>query len=155
MVMLTYITMSNAPLKASALTDYVSSQYLTAHNKIRNGQGLQPFVWNKKLALDAQNYAKRLADYCYLAASNSLVFGENILQSWGPRGLSPKEVVSRWFASRDDCVEAKSCPRYTQLISETTRLVGCGYSFCKSAGSYAVSGVYVCRYWPSRILHND
>lgn len=134
---------SHVGVGTTALDEYVSESFLRAHNKIRQRHKLPDYKWNESLGLEARRIAMNLSDICYGGTSFP---GINVSQSFGSRPVSLGQVVHDWYSNR--CIDRSSCHGYNNILSSTVKMIGCSYAFCRDAGSYAVSGLYVCIYDP-------
>jgi hypothetical protein len=100
-------------------------KYLRGHNAVRRLRGVAPLKWDTRLERHAMSWA------------NS-GYGENVAQHWGSRVLNPERMVAMWTEG----------PEISQILSETSRLIGCASSTCEHARTGAISTIYVCNYFP-------
>jgi hypothetical protein len=130
---------------------------LDLHNEERARLSLPLLVWDPKLAQDATNYAKVLADtdtfeHAPQAPGNEAQ-GENLWM--GTRGFYGwKDMVGSWVEEREFMKSGKfpevsttgnwtDVGHYTQLIWTKTQYVGCGIQ------NNANDEFLVCRYFPA------
>ena len=75
---------------------------LKAHNECRRQHGAAPLKWNSRLATEAQNWAKELAQRNCIQHSSSSDYGENICymsgkcRQWSECSFLLKKIL-RWF----------------------------------------------------------
>ena len=113
----------------------LANQFLAPHNAARSALGLQPLLWNAKLARYAQWYANQRRFDCALQHSNG-PYGENIF--WGSGdGWTPSQAVMAWISERqwynywsNSCAGGQECGHYTQIVWSSTRRVGCAKVTC-------------------------
>ncbi len=132
-------------------------QLLAFHNEERFRLSLPLLIWDPKLASDARNYAKKLADEDkFEHAPQSLgddAQGENLWM--GSIGFyKSKDMVGSWIGEREFMRSGRfpdvsttgdwtDVGHYTQLISAKTKYVGCGVE------SNQNDEFLVCRYYPA------
>lgn len=131
---------------------------LEAHNTWRSREGIPPLQWSPTAQRQAEGWARQLAaEGCQLRFNPDPArrqnWGENLYRSFssqpyeGYRRL-PDEVVERWggegvhYDAASGRCSARSCGQFTQLMWETTRVVGCARARCPTAE------VWVCNYTP-------
>lgn len=141
-----------------------------AHNAARAELevSLPELEWSEELAEFAQQWSDDLASRCGVIehrAQNR--YGENIAVRGSSRLIapfSPEEAVAGWVAEEAcwdfgtingsercdlECaadINTNGCGHYTQVIWQSTRRVGCGYSTCPADGF--TFEVWVCNYDP-------
>lgn len=113
-------------------------KYLRGHNAVRRLRGVAPLKWDTRLERHAMSWAKHLAVSCKVSHSYGSGYGENVAQHWGSRVLNPERMVAMWTEG----------PEISQILSETSRLIGCASSTCEHARTGAISTIYVCNYFP-------
>lgn len=151
----TLALMSALLLGAVGRTTNFESRLLAAHNRERSAAGIAPLEWNDRLAADAAEWAR------YLAELNDLEHypddpddmdpqGENL---WlGTQGhFSPEDMVVTWieekrhfkpgiFPDNSRTGDLEDVGHYTQLMWRDTGRVGCAV---EANGEY---DILVCRY---------
>jgi len=128
------------------------------HNDVRAAVGVEPLVWDPRLAEIAASWAAQCVDR---NPSDGLVdhndgrsqgypsyAGENIFGSSGDATAS--DAVSAWASERAKYDEASNtctgvCGHYTQIVWRATTMVGCAKTTC--AGLRFPSTI-VCNYGP-------
>lgn len=146
---------------AAALTAPQQAEMLAAHNRWRDGVGVEPLRWSASLSARAQQWADELqrTRTCRLAHSDAADVGESvfgaapIVGSDGTRHVrpvTPTDVVDSWAEERLDydhatntCARGRTCGHYTQVVWSATREVGCGHAVCEDG-----SQIWVCHYAP-------
>lgn len=140
---------------SGGLTTEETRRLLMEHNRIRGDVGSPPLTWSKRLAEDAAQWARHLADNgCRLShrpakGSWSRPYGENLfLGTVGSYGVV--DAVRGWEAEkryfRGSPVTLKGVHKtghYTQLVWRDTRAVGCAQAVCKNLL------IVVCNYDPA------
>ncbi|CAN0926733.1 Pathogenesis-related protein PR-1 [Linum grandiflorum] len=128
----------------------LSSQFLSAHNKVRAGYYLPALKWNRTLARFARHYAYTRRNDCQLRHSDNRMYGENMF--WSKYGhWSPANVVRKWaeenqfydFGS-NRCLNQQPCGHFTQLIWKSTTQLGCSRVRCYGGKGF----LYICAYSP-------
>jgi len=126
---------------------------LAAHNGERLALGLQPLVWNSRLARSAQQWADYLAStgrFEHAAEDGPDAEGENL---WaGTRGYySVEAMVGAWtrekrffkpgvFPDNSTTGNVEDVGHYTQMVWRATTQIGC------AEASSAEEDILVCRY---------
>jgi Cysteine-rich secretory protein family len=129
------------------------NQILAAHNKERAKFGSRPLVWDAKLAVDAEKWAKHLAKSDSFEHDGRTDQGENLWMG-DSAAYTPDDMVGLWTSERklfksgifpkvSRSSDWTDVGHYTQLIWPSTRRVGC-------ATAHGNGNEYlVCRYDPS------
>jgi len=125
---------------------------LAVHNQYRAAKCVQNIHWDASIALIAQNYSAN----CKFVHSGITGYGENI--AYGT-GYNTKSLVQLWANEIDDytCGDPNginNAGHYTQIMWNTTTLVGCGITTCsfgkflvcnyKAPGNYIGRNPYTC-----------
>ncbi len=116
---------------------------------------IEPLTWDASIASMAQSYANQ----CHYAHSGTPGYGENI---YAAAGFTPTlhDAVAAWAAEQpyydyaaNTCASGKVCGHYTQVVWDTTALVGCGKSYCTQNSPFGSSFpdwyLIVCNYSPA------
>eukprot|EP00164_Ancoracysta_twista_P016168 GFYU01027005.1.p1 GENE.GFYU01027005.1~~GFYU01027005.1.p1 ORF type:complete len:247 (-),score=64.55 GFYU01027005.1:90-758(-) len=123
-----------------------------AHNNHRTTNGLDKLKWSSSIANDAQQWANMLKSRrCTILPfpeDKAKTKGINVAVVKGTE-LSSEAVVNQWYSEEDNwqddsksCKPTKVCKHYLQVMSKTSKEVGCGYSLCGD------TMVWVCLYQP-------
>ncbi len=145
------VTMIPGGATAVGTLDRIEERLLAAHNLERTELSVPPLRWNRRLAADAERWARVLAEANVLAhAPDTRRQGENL---WaGSSGVySPEDMVGLWAAEKSNYQEGifpansrtgdlADVGHYTQIIWADTREVGCAIA----RGEFA--DFLVCRY---------
>lgn len=138
------------------------ARLLAAHNQERSSMGVQPLVWDERLAADARAWADELAATGRFEHSpdepGQEPQGEN-LWAGTPRAFSPEAMVGLWIAEKKDyrpgvfpnnsrSGDVERVGHYTQLVWRDTREVGCAtavgaeeeFLVCRYSGAGNVYG---------------
>lgn len=142
---------------SSSIDAAEAQKLLDKHNCARRRYGLQPLVWDWKLAAHAQEHADRcIWNHASILGIGVPGEGENLSLAMG----KPVDVDG-WLAEEPyyDCVNGKCrppsadkmCGHWTQVMWRDTGRVGCGKRRCatlQSAPGFLNSDILVCRYTP-------
>ncbi|KAF7147031.1 hypothetical protein RHSIM_Rhsim03G0263100 [Rhododendron simsii] len=128
--------------------DFVNN-FLAPQNAARAVLGLQPLVWNGRLAQYTQWYANQRRGDCLLKHSEG-PYGENIFWGGG-NGWTPVQAANAWVSERpwynyrsNSCAGGQQCGHYTQIVWRTTTKIGCARVVC-----FDGKGVFMtCNYDP-------
>ncbi|KAI8565802.1 hypothetical protein RHMOL_Rhmol03G0289800 [Rhododendron molle] len=128
--------------------DFVNN-FLAPQNAARTVLGLQPLVWDGRLAHYAQWYANQRRGDCLLKHSGG-PYGENIFWGGG-NGWTPVQAANAWVSERpwynygsNSCAGGQQCGHYTQIVWRTTTRIGCARVVC-----FDGKGVFMtCNYGP-------
>lgn len=132
-----------------------------AHNVVRARVGVEPLVWDHRLAATAQAWVDRCVDR---SAPKGVIdhnpdrgeghpweVGENIFAGTAP--VSAKKAVDAWAAEaaaydydRNRCAYGRTCGHYTQVVWSESRKVGCATHHCPR---FTFGHVIVCDYGPA------
>jgi hypothetical protein len=141
---------------------WTTSTILDIHNRELAAVGVQPIVWNYKLAADAKSWTDHLATLNQGKTQSDLVHatgtgqGENLSfrSAWGSGPVSPPSTESL-VQGKYSWVEEKSWTpmggHYTQMVWKNTKEVGCVTATSSGKASNGQSGLtvsLVCRYSP-------
>ncbi len=133
-------------VRSSTSLDARQQQMLDAHNARRAEHCAPALAWSDELAAEAQAWAEDLARRDCAFEHSEGGHGEN-LWAGTTGGFSVEQVVQQWHAE----VELYDFGRgqfgmdtghFTQLVWQSTQLVGCGSSTCNGMD------VWVCNYDP-------
>ncbi|KAL8540482.1 hypothetical protein ACS0TY_001932 [Phlomoides rotata] len=121
--------------------------FVGAHNAGRAADGVQPLVWDDKVAAYAQRYANTRSQDCAMEHSSS-PYGENLAAaSWE---MSAEEAVQMWVDEKkmydvnsNSCVGGE-CLHYTQVVWNDTTRVGCATARCLNGWTFVT-----CNYDPA------
>ena len=126
------------------------------HNQVRSVAGVQPIVWDRQLAMDADSYAEELAKtgrWGHSSSTSRPGQGENLWM--GTRGaFSVDQMVGAWaseaqmfrrgaFPTVSRTGNWKDVAHYTQMIWARSTRVGC------AVRSSSRHDYLVCRYSPA------
>ena len=95
-------TFSLSLLHSTESSREFKNDILKAHNECRRQHGAAPLKWNSRLATEAQNWAKELAQRNCIQHSSSNDYGENICymsgkcRQWSECSFLLKKIL-RWF----------------------------------------------------------
>ncbi len=142
-----------APPASAALPREIQSRILAAHNATRAEVGVKPLRWDDRLAADAEQWARHLAqvntlEHWGMRGEPSNGEGENLWM--GSRGyFSVEQMVGGWAAEKSAFRRARrwednfsQVGHYTQMIWRNTTSVGCAIV------SNQQNDFLVCRYAP-------
>jgi len=132
-----------------------------AHNVVRARVGVEPLVWDDRLAATAQAWVNRCIDRSApkgvidhnpdRGAGHPWDVGENIFAGAAP--VSAQEAVDGWAAeaadydyARNRCARGRTCGHYTQVVWSESRKVGCATHHCPR---FTFGHVIVCDYGPA------
>ena len=149
-----------AELPVSAANDgpgeTFARQMLAEHNLERTRTGVPPLVWNERLALGAQAWARTLAREGWLRHASQAENGGAGENLWmGSTGYFAPEAMVDAFIEEGRNYRHGTFPdvsrtgnwqdvgHYTQVVWRGTREVGC------AVARNARDDFLVCRYWPS------
>ncbi|XBI58288.1 hypothetical protein VPH35_039535 [Triticum aestivum] len=154
-----HMTMSPSICLAILLLALVSpspsstTTFLQAHNDARREVGVAPLTWDPSLEVDANRYAGRLGIRCKLEPlkwETPPVYGQNTY--WGSGYNDGAAVTGSWVSQRqwydhraNACAPGKVCWSYTQVVWNTTQVLGCARRTCRNSRDT----VAVCRYFPA------
>ncbi|KAJ4714486.1 pathogenesis-related protein 1-like [Melia azedarach] len=131
-------------------------KFLDAHNSARAEEGVEPLVWDQKVASYARDYAEQRKGDCQLQHSDG-PYGENIAWS-STENLLEKDAVKMWVDEKADydyetgsCVQGKMCGHYTQIVWRDSRKVGCAKVQCSNKGGTFVT----CNYEPAGNIQGE
>lgn len=139
-----------------ASLDGFSDRLLAEHNRERDRMGVPRLAWNDRLALEAEAWARALAQdggLRHASQSESGGAGENLWM--GTAGYSaPENMVGAFVEERRFYRHGKfpevsqtgnwqDVGHYTQVVWRGTREVGCAVA--RGEGN----DFLVCRYWPA------
>lgn len=141
------------------------TEFLQAHNHVRNQHNLQPLAWSNELSLYAQQWANELKRRrCNMQhrpnhGKFTQMHGENLFWAsplrWSHgkveyQKIEPREVVNDWASEikyydyqSNRCQSGQMCGHYTQIVWKSTRLVGCAIAKCND-----YSQIWACNYSP-------
>lgn len=140
---------------ATGLDNNLDQRLLAGHNRERATIGIQPLLWDDKLAQDAALYARHLAQVGYLVHSRDDPRdpdpqGENL---WaGTHGYyGPESMVGLWIAEKEDFKQGvfpnnslsgdlEKVAHYTQVMWRSSHAVGCAVAHGRD------DDFLVCRY---------
>ncbi len=131
-----------------------------AHNALRARVGVEPLVWDDRLAATAQAWVDRCVDRSAPKgvidhnpdrdAGQPSEVGENIFAGTAP--VSAQQAVDGWAAEaadydydRNRCARGRTCGHYTQVVWSASRRVGCATHYCPKL---TFGHVLVCDYGP-------
>ena len=131
-----------------------------AHNVVRARVGVEPLVWDDRLAATAQAWADRCVDRSApkgvidhnpdRGVEHPWYVGENLFA--GSASVSAQKAVDAWAAEaadydydRNRCARGRTCGHYTQLVWSASRKVGCATQHCPRL---TFGHVVVCDYGP-------
>jgi len=124
-------------------------EILAAHNAARAKVGTPALIWSDSLAKVAQDWADTLLKNGKFEHRPLAQYGENLHETRGGND-SPAEAISGWVAEQKDynaatneCKTGRDCLHYTQVVSRSSRLVGCAV-----ARDGTRREVWVCNYDP-------
>ncbi len=146
-----------APLSmAQSQSGSAEAEWLAAHNAERAQFGTAPLEWDRELAGEARDWARKLASegtIRHASREDRKGRGENLWM--GTRGyFRPQQMIAS-FASEKRHFRAGTFPQvsttgkwadvghYTQIVWRDTRKVGCALEQGRQFD------VLVCRYWPA------
>lgn len=156
----------NGEIIVSGLTADEQRVIIQTHNELRQkvamgqisgqpaAQNMAQIEWDANLARRAQEWANQcIYDHDPYNYDDRFNIGQNLAIMWSSNPLSTGDFQSRiqkWF----DEVTLYSWGQgwtsrtghYSQMIWAQTTLIGCGYSYYKTAGQY--KKLYVCNYAP-------
>lgn len=133
---------------ADTLSTHSARQILAAHNSYRHQVGTPALTWSERLAARAQQWATYLIEEGRYGLRRDGLFGENLFEITGSSpAASPEDVVAAWASEkssyhRDTNICTGRCGHYTQVVSQGSRLLGCGTARNRTRE------VWVCNYDP-------
>ena len=131
----------------------LQARVLAVHNATRAEIGVAPLKWDERLALDAEQWARHLAQINAMAhwgAHGEPANGEGENLWMGSRGyFSVEQMTGAWAAEKTAFRHARRWEddfshvgHYTQMVWRSTNAVGCAIA------SNAQFDFLVCRYAP-------
>ncbi|XP_010536929.1 PREDICTED: pathogenesis-related protein PR-1 [Tarenaya hassleriana] len=127
----------------------LARQFLDPQNAVRSRLGLQPLVWDGRLAGYATWWANQRRYDCSLTHSTG-PYGENLF--WGSGSdWTPGQAVRTWTVEgqfyrygANSCGGGQMCGHYTQIVWRDTKRLGCARVVCEGG-----RGVFItCNYDP-------
>jgi hypothetical protein len=142
------------PREASAMLPHeIQARIVAAHNRVRAEVGVPPMRWDDRLANDAEQWARHLAEINGLVHWGSQgepdnYEGENLWM--GSRGyFSVEQMVGTWAAEKSRFLQARhweddfqNVGHYTQMAWRSSTRVGCAIA------TNGQNDFLVCRYSP-------
>ncbi|MED6217551.1 hypothetical protein PIB30_018761 [Stylosanthes scabra] len=127
--------------------------YLKAHNNARAEVGVKPLNWDPQLELHARLFVEKYMADCkkaFLDASLANKYGQNSAYSAPPQ--SGAEAVARWVKHKhnydyksNSCIDGTlNCLCYTQVVWNSTNLLGCASVECQNYEATLAT----CLYYP-------
>ncbi|MED6216337.1 hypothetical protein PIB30_006981 [Stylosanthes scabra] len=120
--------------------------YLAVHNAERENVGVWPLKWDPYLEEQAQHFLDKHKQDCMKGVALAHVsIGRNIALKKGSKSFTGFDAVKTWVAQKkyynhisNSCVGGE-CRGYTQVVWETTTVVGCARVICDN-----FAGTIVC-----------
>ncbi|MED6175971.1 hypothetical protein PIB30_083399 [Stylosanthes scabra] len=128
--------------------------YLRAHNDARTEVCVNPLKWDKQLELHASKFVKKRAANCkneLINISLGGMYGQNIVYT--PKSQTGAEAVAAWVNQKhnydyksNSCIDGTiKCRCYTEVVWDTTTLVGCARVKCRNYEGTLTT----CLYYPN------
>ena len=129
---------------ATSLSPREISEVVDLHNRLRAQEGsdnMELMYWNDTLAKMAATWANRCVfEHPYRYADKYPEYfntGQNIHYVPGTARLNLTAIIQDWYDEKGnylydevECMNGKECGHYLQIVSATTKQVGCAYHTC-------------------------
>jgi len=157
------ITSGADPVTGSAFTTADVESFVSYHNKVRAGVGVEPVEWSPEIASYAQRWADRLAtegalEHRPIEGEWARVYGENLAID-----RSIIACAEAWHSEVEDYPAVQPIPsdfgnftagHYTQMVWRKTKRIGAGMAMVK-AGRFKGMTLVVCNYDPPGNMVGD